>query len=293
MTEEQLGFKANTDGLLQRTLERNVPGLLKYLYPGARVLDVGCGPGTITLGVAAAVALGAVVGVDVMEDRIASAARLASESGVKNASFEVSDAHALRFSANVFDVVYSHTVLHSLIDPIRALSEQRRVAMPGAWVIASGVRDWGFSPRYPACPALDRLHDAWIGYHKLLRRRWLSGEQVPGGQERQLGEFRYLDLHAARKCVCWFREAGLSELHMEFTVQAYEFTGSQDMVPHLTLVPPRSAPDDPLWEVYRDMVVEGFVDEAAIDQAAEEVRAWYTAPDAFNLVGLLMVAGRA
>jgi ubiquinone/menaquinone biosynthesis C-methylase UbiE len=293
MIDEQLGFKENTDDMLNRTLEHDVPGLFGYLHAGARVLDVGCGPGSITLDVATAVAPGAVVGVDVMEDRISTAARLASDRGVKNASFEVSDAHVLRFPDNIYDVVYSHTVLHSLIDPSRALSEQRRVAKPGGWVIASGVRDWGFSPRYPACPALDRIQEAWISYHESLHRRYLSGKEVPGRQERQLGEFRYLDLHTARKCVSWFREAGLSDLQLQFTVERFEFPGSEDMVPGLTLVPPRSVPDAPLWDVYRDMIAEGLVDEAAIDQAAEEVTAWYNNPDAFNLVGLLLVAGKA
>ena len=291
--DEQLGFKENTDGMLKRTLERDVPGLFGYLYAGAQVLDVGCGPGTITLDVATAVAPGAVLGVDVMRDRISIAARLAADRGVNNASFEVSDAHALRFPDDTFDVVYSHTVLHSLIDPLRALSEQKRVARPGGWVIASGVRDWGFSPRYPPCPAIDRIHEAWTAYHESLHRRYLSGQRVPGVQERQLGEFRYLDLHTARKCVSWFRQAGLGDLDMQFRIQAFEYPGSEDMAPWLTLIPPRSVPDDPLWDVYRDMMADGLVDEAAIDQAAEEVTAWYSNPDAFNLVGLLLVAGKA
>jgi len=293
MTEERLGFKGEVQHLCGRTLAHDVPGLIAYLHTGAQVLDVGCGPGTITMDVATAVAPGTVVGVDVMEDWIASAARLASDRVVNNVSFEVSDAHALRFADNTFDVVYSHTVLHSLIDPSRALSEQRRVAKRGGWVIASGVRDWGFSPRYPPCPALDRIHEAWMRYHELLRKRYLSGEKVPGGHERQLATFRYLDLHTARKCVSWYREAGLSDLQVQFTVKQLEYPGSDDMVPALTLIPPRGMPDDPLWEVYRDMMAEGLVDEAAIDRASEEVAAWYSNPDAFNLVGLLFVAGRA
>jgi ubiquinone/menaquinone biosynthesis C-methylase UbiE len=293
MNEEKLGFKENTEAFTQRTLEHDIPGLLPYLHTGARVLDVGCGSGNITIDVAIVVAPGAVVGVDVMEDRISRAIELASGRVVKNVSFELSDAHALRFPDNTFDVVYSHTVLHSLIDPLRALSEQRRVAKPGGWVIASGVRDWGFSTRYPGCHALDRIHEAWLRYNELLHRRYLSGQKIPGGHERQLGEFRYLDLHAARKCVSWFREAGLSDLQTEFTVEEFEFLGSEKNAPSLTLVPPRGEPGDPLWDVYRDMMAEGFVDEATIDQAAEEISAWYSNPDGFNLVGLLLVAGKA
>lgn len=293
MINEQLGLKGNTDIFKQRTLEHDSPGLLKYLHPGAQVLDVGCGPGSITVDVAKIVAPGAVVGIDVMEARVSSAAKLASDLGMNNVSFEVSDAHSLHFPDNTFDVVFSQTTLHSLIDPVRALSEQRRVAKPGGWVIASGVRDWGFSPRYPACPTLDKIHKAWTTYHELLQKRNLSGEKVPGEQERQLGEIRYLDLETARKCVRWFREVGLSDLQIQFSVESFEFFGSEEMVPYLTLIPPRSAPDDPLWDVYRDMMAEGFVDEATINQATEEVTTWYSNPDAFHFVGLLFVAGRA
>lgn len=293
MTEEQLGFRDDAEEFATRTLAQDVPGLCAYLFAGAQVLDVGCGPGSITVDVAAAVAPGRVVGVDVMEDRISAAEKLASDRGVGSASFEVGDCHVLRFPDNTFDVVYSHTVLHSMIDPPRTLLEQKRVAKPGGWVIASGVRDWGFSPRYPACPALDRLHEAWLRYHESMRRRYLSGENVMEGAERQLGEFRYLDLHAARKCVRWFREAGMSELHMQFAVESFEFPDSVDRDPDMTLVPPSSVPDDPLWQVYTNMMAGGFVDEATIGQAAEEVAAWYEDADAFNLVGLLTVAGRA
>jgi len=39
-------------------------------------------------------------------------------------------------------------------------------------------------------------------------------------------------------------------------------------------------------------LTEGFVEDAAIDQAAKEVSAWYTNSDRINLVGLLLVAGK-
>lgn len=80
---------------------------------------------------------------------------------------------------------------------------------------------------------------------------------------------------------------------MKYHVETFEFQGSPELAPCMTLIPPDDVADDPLWDVYRDMIAAGFVDEADIDLAAEEVAAWYRNPNAFNLVGLLFVAGRA
>jgi ubiquinone/menaquinone biosynthesis C-methylase UbiE len=293
MTDQQLGFKDNTEDFSKRGLSHDVPGLAEYLYPGAQVLDVGCGPGAITLDVASAVSPGAVVGLDVMDDRIARATQLASERGVDNVTFEVGDAHALRFPDDTFDLVYSNTVLHFMIDPPKALAEQKRVCRPGGWVIASGVRDWGFSPRYPPCPALDEVHEAFVRYHDLLKSRYQAGKKVPGSRERQMAEFRYFDLHTGRKCVRWFCEAGMTELDVQFRVENLEYPGSGQIVPSFSLVPPPDMPQDPLWDVYRDITAEGLIDEAALEEAREEVSAWYDHPHAFNMVGLLFVAGKA
>jgi len=99
-------------------------------------------------------------------------------------------------------------------------------------------------------------------------------------------------MQCARKCASWFREAGLRELQMRFRVETFEFAGSADMARNMTLIPPREAREDPLWDVYGDMMAEGFLDEAELEQAADEVADWYGDPGAFNLVGLLFVAGR-
>lgn len=182
------------DSYLKRTIEESCPELIPYLRVGANVLDVGCGPGSITLGVAETVKPGEVVGIDLTADSIEKATQLAHQNGVSNVTFKVGDAHHLELPDDTFDVVYSNTVAHGFIDPVQAFREQKRVAKPGGWVIANGVRDWGFSSsRYPACRKLDQIWDALVRY----REWWLSqrGERGPvlEPHERQL---RVPDLHA-------------------------------------------------------------------------------------------------
>ena len=68
-----------------------------------RLLDVGCGPGSITLGLAEAVAPGEVVGVDLQPAQVEQARALAAERGVANVRFEVASAYALPFPDAAFD----------------------------------------------------------------------------------------------------------------------------------------------------------------------------------------------
>jgi SAM-dependent methyltransferase len=76
-----------------RTAANSAAHLLPLLRPGQRVLDVGCGPGTISCDLAAAVGpAGYVLGVDASGDAVARAREEAGRRGVGNARFEVGDA---------------------------------------------------------------------------------------------------------------------------------------------------------------------------------------------------------
>src|SRR5829696_9298441 len=77
-----------------RTAENSAAYLLPSLRPGLDLLDVGCGPGTITVDLAARVAPGRVLGVDVSADPLQEARAAASAAGV-TVTFEVGDVYAL------------------------------------------------------------------------------------------------------------------------------------------------------------------------------------------------------
>ena len=102
-----------------RSLDYEIPELKRYLARGMRVLDIGCGPGTITFDVARYVYPGSVIGVDPNPDRIEQAIDWTSEER-KNANleFNVNDCHDLPFQDCEFDIVYSHTVTQFLLDPV-------------------------------------------------------------------------------------------------------------------------------------------------------------------------------
>src|SRR5688572_19843228 len=138
-----------------RTVDNSAAYLAARLNPGVEVLDVGCGPGTITIDIARRVAPGRVVGIDAAPDVIDAAQAAAAEAGITDLELATGDVYDLDHADDSFDVVHAHQVLQHVADPVAALREMRRVCRPGG-VIA--VRDCVYRAMswYPAVPALDR-----------------------------------------------------------------------------------------------------------------------------------------
>jgi len=136
-----------------RTAENSAAYLLPHLRPGLRLLDVGCGPGTITVDLAALVAPGQVVGIDASGQVLDRARAVASRAGV-DVTFGVGDVYALDFPDDSFDVVHAHQVLQHLTDPVAALREMRRVARPGG-LVAVRDSDYGAMSWYPTSGGLE------------------------------------------------------------------------------------------------------------------------------------------
>jgi SAM-dependent methyltransferase len=169
-----------------RTVENSAAYLLPDFVPGVTVLDVGCGPGTITADIAARVAPGAVLGIDGAPDVIAAAA---ADHVAGNLAFRVGDIYAFDAPDGAFDVVHAHQVLQHLSDPVRALVEMRRLCRAGGVV---GVRDADYAAMvwWPASPGLDR----WLEIYRAVAR-------ANGGEP-----------DAGRHLFSWFRAAGFSDI---------------------------------------------------------------------------------
>ena len=143
----------------RRSAEVCAAFLLPRLQPDADVLDMGCGPGSITVGLARRA--GTVVGVDVSAEMVESASRLAAEEGVDNARFDVGSAYDLPFDDGSFDVVYAHQVMQHLSDPVRALREARRVLRPGGLV---AVRDTDYQTMVHS--PIESALTHWLGLYQ-------------------------------------------------------------------------------------------------------------------------------
>jgi SAM-dependent methyltransferase len=279
MTERKIPFT-------ERALDTDVPEILPYLRAGNSVLDVGCGPGTITRGVAQRVSPGQVVGIDAAADMISRANELAAERPLRNLSFRVMDMHALDFADATFDVVFSHTAFHGFVDPVRALKEQKRVTKKGGWVIASGVRDWGLVPRYPPTPLWDKLYNAWMRHAESMCARG-KGDVARGGGHPQ----------AARRVPEWLTAAGLTDFSIQLRVYRQQYYGSPDAAPHPMDMLPYGGDDPHLWyagydRTYRAMIDEGLIEPDLPKRAVDEARAWYADPRAFHFWVMLFAAAK-
>ena len=134
--------------IYQRTLD--------CILPGQKVLDVGCGEGTLSILMAQKGAR--VTGLDISDPNIASASKRGKELALP-VRFVVSDADQLPFSDNAFDIVVSSHVLEHLPDPDKGLEELHRVTKdyaiiampsclnPSSWALLGGANYWMLSKR--------------------------------------------------------------------------------------------------------------------------------------------------
>ena len=117
--------------LSSRTVESSCASLTPYLKPGLRVLDAGCGPGSISVGLAQATAPGELRGIDIEPPQVELAVQAAAERALTNAEFSVADVRDMPFEDGWFDVVHCGDLLAFVPDTGAALREIRRVLKPG------------------------------------------------------------------------------------------------------------------------------------------------------------------
>lgn len=162
-----------------RTADNSCGYFLDRVRPGQRILDIGCGPGSITLDLAALVGEeGRVTGVDFSAEAIAAARLAAADRGDVVTEFLVGDVFELDLEPASFDVVHAHQVMQHLTDPVAALEAMARFVKPGG-ILAARDADYGAMAWYPAAEGLQRWHTTYCD-----SARALGGEPDAGRRLR-------------------------------------------------------------------------------------------------------------
>jgi len=162
-----IGHEQGALDLMQvRTADRFAAQLLPHLQPGMRLLDCGCGPGSITVGLANVVAPGEVVGVDMEPSQAELAARHAAQVGATNVRFQPADAAALPFPDESFDAVHAHALIMHVPDPSAVFREMWRVLKSGGVI---GVSDTIIDGWYATGPDEGLLAETFALLQKATR----------------------------------------------------------------------------------------------------------------------------
>ena len=236
-----------------RTAQNSAAYLLPYLGPGITLLDIGAGPGTITMDFAERVAH--VTATEIGQGELALSRQEAERRGVSNVSFAVEDVHALSFADDSFDVVHAHQVLQHVGDPVLALREMARVTRPGG-IVAARDGDYGGFLWYPDLPEIGE----WIGLYSTAAR-------ANGGEP-----------DAGRRLLSWAREAGFGQVSATASTWCYATPGD------------RAYWADNWAErivesaVARQLIDSGRATSAQLKRISDGWRRWATAEDGWFMV---------
>lgn len=176
------------DSYRVRTAENSAGYLLPYLSRGMSLLDVGCGPGTITAGLAEAVAPGAVIALDASPEVLDQAAAMFGERGLPVRTLPA-DAAETGLADSCVDVVHAHQLLQHVADPVAVLAEMRRVCRP-AGIVAARDADYAAFAWYPDSPGLTEWREL---YRRVTRAN--------GGEP-----------DAGRRLRSWAQQAGFADV---------------------------------------------------------------------------------
>jgi ubiquinone/menaquinone biosynthesis C-methylase UbiE len=236
--------------LARRTAAGHAAFFLPHLDRRMTLLDVGCGPGSITLDLARVVDAGRVVGIDVSPWLIGQA--VAAARGVVNARFACASVLALPFPDGRFDAVLAHALLEHLPEPAAALRELHRVLRPGGVL---GVRDADHGGILLA-PLTPELADSLALWERLWRAN--RGDPHLGRTHRRLlREAGFRDVCASAS----YDYCGVPEDTRAFAeLMAYELSASENAGRLLAL---------------------GWADRPTLERLAAAWHAWGAHPDAF------------
>ena len=229
--------------------------LLAHLNAGMDLLDVGCGPASITADLAERVTPGRVVALDAASGALEAARATLRDRGLsEQVEVTCGDVMALPFEDASFDVVHAHQVLQHLADPVGALAEMRRLTRPGGMV---AVRDAVYSAMtwFPEPAGMEQ----W-------RSVYMATARANGGEP-----------DAGSRLLSWAREAGFTDVTASASTWCY------------------ATPADRAWQSqtwaqrcltsFGPRAVElGLADRSDLETMAQAWRQWGASEDAWFVV---------
>jgi ubiquinone/menaquinone biosynthesis C-methylase UbiE len=236
-----------------RTAANSAAYLLPHLHRGMSLLDIGCGPGTITFDLARLVAPGRVVGVDLSADVIEEAAKAVRAAGLDAVELMVGDFREL--DPGTFEVVHAHQVLQHLSDPVGALRCMGRLARPGG-VVAVRDSDYPAMLWAPASEGLERWREIYVA---VTRRNQAHAD-------------------AGRNLLGWAHRAGLTDA--TYTTSTWTYANPADRSWWAELWAERITAS----ALAKQAVDYGIATEAELADVAGSWREWAAEPDGVFVV---------
>jgi ubiquinone/menaquinone biosynthesis C-methylase UbiE len=244
------GSQAAPRHLANRSADQHAAFLFPHLRPGMELLDCGCGPGSITVGLARVVAPGRVVGIDKDASQVEAANVRLADQQVLHLRFETADIYALPFPDASFDAIYSNAVLVYLNDPLAALHELYRVLKPGGVI---GIRNPAAEGRlFTADDPL--LHHFWQIFRELNRDK--GGIPGLGKQQRAL-----------------LRQAGFVNPQASATYDCY---GTAETTRYWGGFMAEFLRED---DVIQQFVTQGLAERPELERMSQAWRVWGEQPD--------------
>jgi ubiquinone/menaquinone biosynthesis C-methylase UbiE len=246
---------------LSRILEKEFEIL--GLKSGLKVLDAGCGTGVVTRRIASRVSPGETYGVDIDSLFIDEAKKLAVNEGINNIRYSSGDIDNLNFDDSTFDVAYCRLTLMHVKNPVKTVTELKRVTKRGG-IVAVSDTDYGGSILYPELPKMMHL------YYKY--GHW--------------AEMRGVNCYIGRQLSSIFSQAGLD------SIAIYPFTN------HATQQNPEML--KMLLSVFvqmaklgkESMIKRGLITEEDYAEAMKEIKTFVAYPGAFAMAVYFLAVGQ-
>jgi SAM-dependent methyltransferase len=198
----QAQLKAHDVLSAERDCQYMLPTLIQLAEakPDLKLLDVGCGPGSITNSLSFYLPEGHVTGIDYSEAMLEKARQQAQERGIENVTYQQANVYTLPFPDETFDVLHTHQAVAHFKEHITALKEMLRVTKKGG-LLCMRECDLYSARFYPASPMVEESWQKFIESH----------------------EKQGLHCNGGLRLKSWTKEAGAPEENISLTFGSWSF----------------------------------------------------------------------